>query len=115
MITMRSHLTMILATIASLIVHTSIASEDLIGKGFEDVGEKIYVSPDQLVICDKGIFVDFVHHVIPISAVFHDRQGIYFLRGQTSEYTLSQCPKGHPSTQGDGRCNQKDCPHYRNK
>ena len=30
-----------------------------------------------------------------------------------SAYTLLECPNGHPSTHGDGRCNQRSCPFFR--
>lgn len=31
------------------------------------------------------------------------------------EYTLNECPNGHPSRHGDGKCNQRACPHFRGK
>jgi len=30
-----------------------------------------------------------------------------------NDYSLPECPLGHPSQHNDGRCNQRNCPHFR--
>jgi|ERR1700722_5768608 len=80
--------------------------------------KKIYIALDQLWIDESGIFVNFDQDIQSISAVFRDEGGLYIRtedlvrENSQSQY---QCPNGHPSRHGDGRCNQPDCPYSRNK
>lgn len=80
--------------------------------------EKVYVSIDQLWIDESGIFVNLAGNVQPIAAIFRDAEGLY-VNGRDligcNWQPQYQCPNGHPSPFGDGRCNQKKagCPYAR--
>ena len=75
---------------------------------------KMYVSMDQLAITENGMYLLYSEAVLPISALFRDHGGLYVIRDQLeSGNTQNECPKGHPSPHGDGRCNQRKCPHFR--
>jgi hypothetical protein len=80
--------------------------------------EKLYVTADQLWIDENGMFVNLAGNVQPITAIFRDTMGLYVTSNDliddnwTPQY---QCPNGHPSPHGDGKCNQKKagCPYGR--
>lgn len=77
---------------------------------------KIYVDLDQLLINERGIFLAFSETILPVNALFRDQSGFYILGTQLEQgYAAYQCPNGHPSPHGDGRCNQPSCPHFREK
>ena len=83
----------------------------------QSVSKKVYISLDQLWMDENGIFVNLNGDVQPISGVFRDEAGFYvdaddLVKDAQGQY---QCPNGHPSRHGDGRCNQKACPYFRGK
>ena len=76
--------------------------------------EKVYVSLDQLFINEIGMFLVFQEEPVPVDALFRDQRGLYILENQLEQgYTFYECPNGHPSRHGDGRCNQRSCPYFR--
>ncbi len=74
--------------------------------------EKIYISLDRLVIDEEGMFVDLFGETRSILALYRDNGGYYILSGGADRY---QCPNGHPSPKGDGRCSKPGCPHERSR
>ena len=84
----------------------------------QSISKKVYISLDQLWMDENGIFVNLNGDIQPISGVFRDEAGLYInaedLVGENSQGQY-QCPNGHPSRHGDGKCNQPDCPHFRGK
>ncbi|MGC1878077.1 MAG: hypothetical protein WA347_08715 [Rhabdochlamydiaceae bacterium] len=91
------------------------ANEDCLQEKIENSkADKIYVHLNQLVIDEKGIFLSFSDDLLPVSAIFHDNVGFYVMTNQLEDDNTSyECPNGHPSRHGDGRCNQKKCPYFR--
>lgn len=78
--------------------------------------QKVYVDLDQLSINEEGIFLALSDTILPVSALYRDQNGFYVLGTQLEQgYSLSECPNGHPSRHGDGRCNQPSCPHFRGR
>jgi hypothetical protein len=73
--------------------------------------ERIYFSLDQLWLEAEGMYVDLQEKVLPIEALYRDNKGYYTLIKNRGERW--QCEKGHPAPNGDGRCNQPDCPYAR--
>jgi hypothetical protein len=79
-----------------------------------DEESKIYVGPDQVCINETGIFVNTEKESIRVPALYGDKRGLYINRTQLEvEYTAYECPNGHPSRHGDGRCNYLGCPYVR--
>ena len=75
--------------------------------------ERIYVNLDQLLINEHGMFLFYSNEMFPVNALFYDQNGFYTIEKQLHEYSSNECPNGHPSRHGDGRCNQRECPYFR--
>jgi hypothetical protein len=78
-----------------------------------DESAKVYVNLNQLLINEHGIYLFYSNEMLPINALFCDQKGFYIIKKQLNGYSASECPNGHPSRHGDGRCNQPSCPYFR--
>lgn len=95
------------------------ANQTFLGEDFpihvsnEDNADRIYINLDRLVIQNEGMFLFLSERYVPVNALFCDNRG-YYVKGESKdEYTLEECPNGHPSRHGDGRCNIRSCPYFR--
>jgi len=98
----------------------TVFSDNIPMDGYKNLAplEKTYITLDQLWIDENGMFVNIAGEVVPVTAVFRNESGLYVDSKEISgDYSQPQyeCPNGHPSPHGDGRCNQKKsgCPYAR--
>lgn len=57
---------------------------------FNNAKDKIYVSPEQVVISSEGIFVVTEGEVVAVQGILHDCEGTYYLR-MSIYWTCRRC------------------------
>ncbi len=54
-------------------------------------GDKVYVSPDQVIVSHDGIFVLDEGEMILVQAILQDSQGIFYLKKPAVYWTCKKC------------------------
>ena len=73
-----------------------------------EMTEKIYVSHDQIVLTETGMFIAAGNSLIPVNQINCDNNGFYI--PPVMAWTKDQCPKGHYITcRRCNGCNWRRC------
>jgi hypothetical protein len=89
-ITLRSSLFLLFSMVA--FIHPLSAKEP----SYPNIdNQKIYISPNELVFTQEGIFLLHAQELIPIDAIFSDREGIFIIDPLKYDKITDTCPNGH--------------------